>query len=154
MIKQLMLKDTDMVEQLWSLQHSAYRLEAKAVGLTETPPLPDTFDSIRTSRDVFFGELSEDDELLGAIAVRDELPGTLEITRLMVHPGHLRQGIGAKLLQYVLTAHRDKPGFTVTASTLNAPAVSLYRKFGFQPVKQVNSAAGVELTIFRMDMLK
>lgn len=154
MIKLLMLKDTDMVEQLWSLQHSAYRLEAKAVGLTETPPLPDTFDSIRTSRDVFFGELSEDDELLGAIAVRDELPGTLEITRLMVHPGHLRKGIGAKLLQYVLTVHRDKQGFTVTASTLNAPAVALYRKFGFQPVKQVNSAAGVELTIFRMDMLE
>lgn len=152
MIRQLELKDTDIVEQLWSLQHSAYRLEAKAVGLTETPPLPDTFDSLRTSGDVFFGELSEDGELLGAIAVREELPGTLEITRLMVHPGQLRQGIGAKLLQYVLAVHPDKQRFTVTASTGNAPAVALYRKFGFQPVKRANSAAGVELTIFRLDL--
>lgn len=151
MIKQLMLKDADIVEQLWSLQHSAYRLEAQAVGLTEIPPLPDTYDSIRTSGDVFFGELTEDEELLGAIAVREELPGTLEITRLMVDPGHLRQGIGARLLHYVLAAHPGKQEFTVTASTLNAPAVALYRKFGFQPAKQVNSAAGVELTIFRLD---
>ncbi|WP_068783510.1 GNAT family N-acetyltransferase [Paenibacillus phocaensis] len=151
MIKRLTLKDTDIVEQLWSLQHSAYRLEAKAVGLTETPPLPDTFDSIRTSRDLFFGEVSEDEELMGAIAVREELPGTLEITRLMVHPNHLRQGIGTKLLQYVLANFSVIQRFTVTASTLNTPAVALYSKFGFQPVKQVSSAAGVELTIFQLD---
>lgn len=149
-IKQLMLKDADIVEQLWSLQHSAYRLEAQAVGLKETPPLPDTFDSIRTSSEVFFGELTEDEELLGAIAIREELPATLEITRLMVHPDHLRQGIGAQLLQFVLDNHAEKQTFTVTASTLNDPAVALYRKYGFRPVQQVNSAAGVELTIFRL----
>ncbi|MNM67338.1 Mycothiol acetyltransferase [compost metagenome] len=154
MIKPLSLKDTDLVEQLWGLQHAAYRLEAKAVGLTETPPLPDTFDSIRTSSDHFIGELSEDGELLGAIAVRDESPGILEITRLMVHPNHLRQGIGGKLLEYVLANHSDKQGFTVTASTLNAPAVALYRKFGFRSVRQIGSAAGVELTLFRLDLSK
>lgn len=151
MIKRLTLNDTDIVEQLWSLQHSAYRLEAQAIGLTEMPPLPDTFDSIRTSSDVFIGELSEDGELLGAIAVRDEMPGSMEITRLMVHPNHLRQGIGAKLLQYVLTNHLDKQEFTVTASPQNAPAVALYRKFGFRPVRSVQSASGVELMIYRLN---
>ncbi|MBW4841632.1 MAG: GNAT family N-acetyltransferase [Paenibacillaceae bacterium] len=152
MIKPLSLRDADLVEQLWGLQHAAYRLEAKAVGLTETPPLPDTFDSIRTSSDLFIGALSEDGELLGAVAVRGDTDGMLEITRLMVHPDHLRQGIGTKLLKYILANHSDQQGFTVTASTLNAPAVALYSKFGFRPVKQVGSAAGVELTIFRLDL--
>lgn len=150
MIVRLPLQDSDIVEQLWSLQHTAYRLEAEAVGLTEYPPLPDTFDSIRSSRDEFYGELSEDGELLGAIAVLSEVPGTLDITRLMVHPDHLRQGIGNSLLRHVLGNNPRIRGFTVTASSLNAPAVALYRRHGFEPAKKFNSATGVELTLFRL----
>ncbi|MGG6314448.1 GNAT family N-acetyltransferase [Paenibacillus macerans] len=151
MILSLQLEDSEIVEQIWSLQHTAYRLEAEAVGLTEYPPLPDTFDSIRSSGDEFYGEVSEDGDLRGAIGVRQELPGTLEITRLMVHPAWLRRGIGSSLLQHVLASNPNFGAFTVTASSLNAPAVALYRRYRFRPVKTVNSAAGVELTLFRLE---
>lgn len=150
MIMRLSLQDQDVVEQLWSLQHAAYRLEAAAIGLTEVPPLRETFDSIRDSHVQFYGELAEDGELLGAIVT---LPAsssnTLEIARLMIHPEHLREGIGASLLDYVITNHPDTPSFVVTAGTRNIPAVSLYRKFGFVPESSVTSALGAELTVFR-----
>ncbi|MFD1179687.1 GNAT family N-acetyltransferase [Paenibacillus puldeungensis] len=151
MIVKLSLQDPDIVEQLWSLQHTAYRLEAETVGLKDCPPLPDTFDSIRRSRDEFFGSLSEERELLGAIAVVSEIPGTLDITRLMVHSDHLRQGIGGSLLRYVLQNYEGTRTFNVIASTLNPPAVSLYRGYGFVPIKTLPSAAGIELTLFRLE---
>ena len=151
MIVKLPLEDADFVEQLWSMQHQAYRLEAEAVGLTEVPPLTDTFDSIRSSGDVFYGELEQDGELRGAIAVRSEIPGELLITRLMVQPAYLRQGIGSSLLRHVLTSYEDIRVYKVTASSLNEPATRLYRDFGFEPIQTFNSAAGVELTLFRLN---
>ncbi|WP_059048932.1 GNAT family N-acetyltransferase [Paenibacillus senegalimassiliensis] len=151
MIVKLPLEDADIVEQLWSMQHQAYRLEAEAVGLTEYPPLTDTFDSIRSSGDVFYGDLEQDGELQGAIGVRSEIPGELLITRLMVQPDHLRQGIGRSLLRHVLTVNEDIRVFKVTASSLNEPATRLYRDFGFEPIQTFNSAAGVELTLFRLN---
>lgn len=151
MIARLPLEDADIVEQIWSLQHQAYRLETRAVGLAEAPPLPDTFDSIRSSGDAYYGVLSEDGELLGAAAVRSEAPGTLDITRLMVHPERLRQGIGSSLVRYVLDNHPEAKRFTVAASSQNAPAVALYRRCGFVPGETVRSAAGVELTLFRLE---
>lgn len=150
MIMRLSLQNQDVVEQLWSLQHAAYRLEAAAIGLTEVPPLQDTFDSIRDSEVQIYGELTEDGELLGAIVtVPAGSSKTLEIARLMIHPDHLRQGIGASLMDYVLTNHSDTKSFVVTAGTRNLPAVSLYRKFGFIPESSVTSPLGADLTVFR-----
>lgn len=151
MIERLSLQDHDMVEQLWSLQHVAYRLEAAAVGLKEYPPLPETFDSLRSSvGEDFYGEVSADGELLGAIVTTPAAsPACLEISRLMIHPDHLRQGIGASLLKYVIDHHPDMRSFVVTAGTLNVPAVSLYRKFGFLPGESVTSSTGAGLTVFR-----
>ncbi|MEF2969288.1 GNAT family N-acetyltransferase [Paenibacillus sp. M1] len=150
MIVRLSLQDPEVVEQLWSLEHAAYRMEAAAIGLIEYPPLPETFDSIRSSGDHFYGILADDGELLGAIVVTPAAsPDCLEIARLMIHPDHLRQGIGASLLKYVLDSHPDTNTFIVTAGTRNTPAVSLYRKFGFVPGESVTSAAGANLTVFR-----
>ena len=157
MIRLLSLQDPDVVEQIWSLQHTAYRLEALAIGLTSFPPLSDTFDSIRSSGEDFYGyvsdELGEDaegGELLGVISIREESSAHLSVTRLMVHPEHMREGIGAALVSYVLDCYDDIRHFSVTAGTLNAPAVSLYQKFGFMPGETVRSTAGVDLTLFHL----
>ncbi|TYA10254.1 GNAT family N-acetyltransferase [Paenibacillus faecis] len=151
MIVRLSLQNPDTVEQLWSLQHAAYRLEAEAMGLRDVPPLPETFESIRNSDEDFYGVLSADGELLGAIvtAPADTAANTLEITRLMIHPDHLRKGIGASLLKHVIDHHPEIRTFAVTAGTHNEPAVSLYRKFGFMPGESVKSIPGAGLTVFR-----
>ncbi|MNZ97743.1 Acetyltransferase (GNAT) family protein [compost metagenome] len=152
MIIPLSLEDTGVVEQIWSLQHTAYRLEALAVGLTEYPPLPETFDSIRTSDELFYGQLTDDGEIVGAIATGSEpVNGEVEITRLMVHSGHLRKGIGTALVQHVLDCNAHISKFVVTAGISNIPAVTLYKRHGFVPCEIVSYVAGTQLTLFRLD---
>lgn len=53
MIKELSLEDRDTVQQIWSLQHMAYPLEAELIGFSEIPPLLDTFETIRASGETF-----------------------------------------------------------------------------------------------------
>lgn len=150
MIASLSLQDPNIVEQIWSLQHTAYRMEAAAMGLKNVPPLPETFGSLRSSGDLFFGMISEEEEeLLGAIAVfLSGSPAQVEITRLMIRQDCLRQGIGSRLVEHVLRSFPDVDAFSVTAGTGNVPAVQLYRKFGFEPGETVSSVAGAQLTVF------
>ncbi|GIP24378.1 GNAT family N-acetyltransferase [Paenibacillus sp. J22TS3] len=130
----------------------AFRLEASMLGLHHTPVLPETFDSLSASSEAFYGEISEDGDLLGAIAVTEEQPGNMMITRLMVEPSHLRQGIGSRLLEHVLIHNPHVQRFSVYAGTLNTPAVELYRKFGFIPAGARTVDYGVELTLMQREM--
>ncbi|MNS09421.1 putative acetyltransferase [compost metagenome] len=140
-----------MVEQVWLLQHLAFRLEASAIGLRLIPPLPETFESLSNSAETFYGEVTEDGDLLGAIAVAEESPGRLMITRLMVQPDHLREGIGSGLLRHVLKHNPHIKRFMVNAGTRNTPAIALYQKFGFAPVESYMADLGVELILMQRD---
>lgn len=154
MIVPLSVRDPEIVEQIWSLQHAAYRLEACAVGAKYMPPLPDTFETLMNSTELFYGDVTSEGEIIGAIAVSTENEGTTEITRLMVHPQHLRQGIGRTLLRYVIERYSDATLFEVTAGTLNSPAVALYKQQGFVAVGTAMAMPNVELTIYQLDPVK
>ncbi|MDQ0495061.1 GNAT family N-acetyltransferase [Paenibacillus brasilensis] len=143
------LKDDDIVSQIWCLQHLAYRLEAELIGFDEIPPLMDTFDTLKSCGESFYGWM-EDDELLGALAVQSESPGSLTLTRMMVHPDHFRKGIADSLMKHVLNEHRHIPLFIVSTGTLNTPAVALYQKHGFRPVSAAEVAPDVELTTYHL----
>lgn len=149
MISKLSLEDRDTVQQIWSLQHMAYPLEAERIGFSEIPPLQDTFDTIRLSGETFFGYVNEDGDIIGAIAVEPE-EKQVTISRMMVHPGHFRKGIAGILIQYVLESYRETPKFVVSTGTLNTPAVNLYEKFGFVKDHVFEVAPGVELTEFHL----
>ncbi|MNL73731.1 Acetyltransferase (GNAT) family protein [compost metagenome] len=73
------------------------------------------------------------------------------ITRLMVQPEHLREGIGSELLRHVLKHHSRIKHFLVNASALNTPAISLYQKFGFAAVESYMADVGVELILMQRD---
>ncbi|PAD74366.1 MULTISPECIES: GNAT family N-acetyltransferase [Paenibacillus] len=149
MITMLTLGDDGTVQQIWSLQHMAYPIEAKLIGFSEIPPLMDTFDTIRSSGETFYGYMDEEGDLLGAIAVE---PGEDQVTisRMMVHPGHFRKGIAASLIEHVLDTYRETPLFIVATGTRNSPAVALYEKFGFVRDHAFEVAPGVELTEFHL----
>ncbi|KOR82116.1 GNAT family N-acetyltransferase [Paenibacillus solani] len=149
MISKLSLEDRDTVQQIWSLQHMAYPLEAERIGFMEIPPLQDTFDTIRLSGETFFGYVNEDGDIIGAIAVEPEQK-QVTISRMMVHPGHFRKGIAGILIQHVLESYREAPKFVVSTGTLNTPAVNLYEKFGFVKDHVFEVAPGVELTEFHL----
>ncbi|MGW8959960.1 GNAT family N-acetyltransferase [Paenibacillus sp. NPDC055715] len=147
------LEDNEMVSQIWRLQHIAYRLEAERIGFDEIPPLMDTFDTLRSCGETFYGWI-EDGNLLGALAVQSESSGSLTLTRMMVHPDHFRKGIADSLMEHALNEYHHIPLFIVSTGTLNAPAVALYRKHGFRPVSAAEVAPGVELTTYHLHNVK
>lgn len=149
MVRELSLEDRDTVQQIWSLQHMAYPLEAVRIGFSEIPPLQDTFDTIRLSGETFFGYINEEGDILGAIAVEPE-QRQVTISRMMVHPGHFRKGIAGVLIQHVLESYKETSKFVVSTGTRNTPAVKLYEKFGFVKDHVFEVAPGVELTEFHL----
>jgi ribosomal protein S18 acetylase RimI-like enzyme len=147
-IARLNLQDDFTVDELWILQHKAYRLEAELIGFRDIPPLLETRDMLRRSREIFYGCLSSDGDLLGAVAVEEESPGKLTITRMMIDPEHFRKGIAGRLLYYVFERYKGMEQFIVSTGKLNEPAVSLYTKHGFVPAGIEEVAPGVELIEF------
>ncbi|BFH65260.1 GNAT family N-acetyltransferase [Paenibacillus azoreducens] len=148
MIIKLSLQDDDMVDQIWRLQHIAYRIEAEKIGFYDIPPLLDTHETLQNCGETFYGCLSEDGELIGAVATAHESPGSLTLMRMMVHPDHFRKGIAGRLIRHVLDEHLNIPLFIVSTGAKNEPAVALYLKFGFVPFDTFEVAPGVELTTF------
>lgn len=148
MVIDLSLNDDETVNQIWRLQQVAYRIEAEKIGFSDIPPLLDTFETLRDCGEHFYGEMDDDGEILGAIAVLSEGEGTLTLTRMMVSPRHFRKGIAGRLIQYVLDKYSDIPLFIVSTGTRNSPAFSLYLKYGFVPFDKYEVAPNVELTTF------
>ncbi|WP_017814336.1 MULTISPECIES: GNAT family N-acetyltransferase [Paenibacillus] len=148
MIRQCSLEDDDVVRQIWALQHIAYRMEAQLIGVKELPPLMDTVESIRRCEETFYGYFNEEEEIQGVVAIEQEEPDTLTVSRMMVHPAASRQGIASQLLSYVFEEYPDVPLYIVSTGTKNEPAVGLYRKHGFEPIEAFEVAPGVELTTF------
>jgi len=84
-------------------------------------------------------------ELAGVVLTSLVAPGVAHTTQICVMPGYQRHGIGRRLMEAAIDALRErgisKLSLTVTAA--NDPAVRLYRKIGFTPIKTLT--AGVWL---------
>ncbi|WIM39553.1 GNAT family N-acetyltransferase [Paenibacillus sp. PK4536] len=148
MIQKCILEDDHTVQQIWALQHIAYRLEAQLIGFKELPPLLDTVETIRRCRETFYAYVNEYEEIQGVISIEREEHDTLTIARMMVHPSAFRQGIASQLIEHVFAEYPDVPLYIVSTGQLNQPAVSLYKKYGFYPIETFEVAAGVKLTTF------
>lgn len=144
-IVKLNLQDEIMLDELWSLQHKAYRLEAEIIGFRDIPPLLETRDMLSRVTEEFYGCFDETEELLGAVAVTQESPGKLTVTRMMVSPDHFRQGVAGRLLEFIFARYAEMEQFIVSTGKLNLPAVTLYTKHGFIPVGSEEVVPGVEL---------
>ncbi|OKP67958.1 histone acetyltransferase [Paenibacillus sp. P3E] len=147
-IMKLDLQNGGTLSELWSLQHKAYRLEAEIIGFHEIPPLMETRDMLSRSEELFYGSFDDHGDLMGAVAVLEESPGKLTVTRMMVNPDFFRQGVAGKLLEYIFDLYQDMEQFIVSTGKLNVPAVTLYTKHGFIPAGVEEVAPGVELIEF------
>lgn len=147
-ITRLNLQDEYTLSELWSLQHKAYRLEAELIGFNEIPPLMETRDMLKASKEDFYGCFEENEDLMGAVAVLEESPGKLTVTRMMVSPDHFREGVAGSLLEYIFKHFTGITQFIVSTGKLNIPAVTLYTKHGFLPAGAEEVAPGVELVEF------
>ncbi|TJY38527.1 GNAT family N-acetyltransferase [Cohnella pontilimi] len=149
-VERLHLSVPDTAEQLWALQHAAYREEAKRIGVSDLPPLRDTIASLQACRETFYGCYNEDGELIGAVSTEEEAPGKTVICRMMVRPDQFRQGIGSRLLRHVIGAAEPSSELTVTSEIRNEPALRLYEGHGFRRVSTFSPAPDIQMVLFTL----
>lgn len=112
--------------ELLALQHAAYAIEAELIGDDRIPPLHEDETELVSAGLSWLLEL-EGSRIVGALGYRHE-GSALDIDRLIVDPGHLRKGIGGRLVMRALDAC---PRAHVSTGRDNAPARALYERLGF-----------------------
>jgi ribosomal protein S18 acetylase RimI-like enzyme len=134
-VEPLQHHDAATARRLHAVLVTAYAQEAALLGVQQFAPLGRTAEDIQRSADLHLGAL-RGDMLLGAVSVGpDDEAEQLCITSLVVHPVHQRQGVGRALLTEVLRLGRAQ-AFAVSTAAANAPALALYREFGFVAYRQ------------------
>lgn len=116
------------------VQMSAYAQEARLLQAAEFPPLARTVEDIRTSAETFFAVFVAR-QLVGSVSVEpDHEYSGVSIASLTVAPEFQRRGIATALLSEVLRRH-GAGSLTVQTGANNAPALQLYERFGFVPLR-------------------
>lgn len=139
------IREREAAEEVWALQHRAYRIEAALIGVADLPPLQDTIQSLQDCGETFLGYRDDDGDLVGAVSFERDKAGHYTICRLMVHPDRLRRGIGSVLLEHLLSEHPHSFPWTVTAEIRNLPALALYERFGFIRLENFKPTLGIEM---------
>lgn len=129
---------------LLELQRASYAVEAALIGHDGIPALHETLEELRGADESWLGALDEDG-LMGAVAWQRLPDGTIDICRLIVAPRAFRTGVATALLDALDEAHPDAP-FSVSTGSLNAPAVALYARRGFEERSRREAAPGLWVT--------
>ncbi|MGE5703164.1 MAG: GNAT family N-acetyltransferase [Clostridia bacterium] len=146
MIKKIDITQQKSAEQVLAIQMPAYRVEAELIGFDDLPPLRDTVVSLQACGETFWGNWIGE-ELAGAISYKRE-DEVLDIHRLIVSPDHFRKGIAGQLLTHAIENEPETKKVIVTTGAKNTPAKQLYKRFGFQELRDVEVAPGLSLTFF------
>lgn len=147
MIRKINLHNRAEAFALLDLQSVSYVVEARLIGFYDIPPLNDTFDTLKKSKETFYGYYVQQ-QLAGAISfIRDG--DMLDIHRMMVHPDYFRKGIAGALLAFVEQVENGIRHIVVMTGTKNEPAKNLYKKHGFVETEQKEVVPGVPMTSFK-----
>jgi ribosomal protein S18 acetylase RimI-like enzyme len=129
--------------QIHAVMQAAYTLEADRIGFAEFPPLRESLEELRQSSDSFL-VFQQSGRIIGGLSFRRRTD-TVAITRLVVSPEHLRQGIAIALLSELECRLFRITRLTVSTAATNTPAISLYKRFGFTTASASTSAEGIPL---------
>ena len=129
--------------QIHAMMQAAYTLEAERNGFAEFPPLRESLEELRQSSDSFL-VFQQSGRIIGGLSFRRRTD-TVAITRLVVGPEHLRQGIATALLSELESRLFPMTRLTVSTAATNTPAISLYNRFGFTTASASASAEGIPL---------
>lgn len=142
LIEPIDITNLQQAEIVLSIQLVSYQVEAELIGFDDLPPLHDTAESLCSCGEQFYG-YRDNGAIVGAISFTLE-EDHLRICRMIVHPDHFRKGIGSQLLSY-LCEHHSASRMVVTTGALNLPAINLYRKHGFELVREIEVMPGLSL---------
>lgn len=136
--------DDDLAREIQALQREAYAVEAALIGSDGIPALTETLEDLRGTGETWLG-CFDAAGLSGAVAWKLLDDGTVDICRLVVAPRAFRGGVATALLDELdrrYLGHR----MIVSTGSANEPALALYRRRGFRPVRQREAAPGLMVT--------
>ena len=136
----LLNKEEKVSRSLYDLWQRSYRVEANIVGVTNFPPLNRTELTFQNTITKFIGILDEN-RLVTALEFLIK-GNVLDIYSLVVDPDFFRKGYGQKIMSFVLNKMDWEKAIVETAEK-NLPAISLYKKLGFEIVETYSGEMGI-----------
>ena len=145
MIIKINNKENKIAEEIRAIFQASYTVEAKMLKAIDFPPLKRTVSQFLKSDSEFYAYYLMKN-IAGIIEIENQKNLT-HIQSLVVYPKYFRNGIGRKLVQFILDNYKSKI-FTVETGIDNHPAIKLYKSFGFQEQKQWDTNHGVRKVRF------
>ena len=145
MIIKINNKENKIAEEIRAIFQVSYAVEAKMLKAIDFPPLKRTVSQFLKSNSEFYAYYLIEN-ISGVIEIENNEDLT-HIQSLVVYPKYFRNGIGRKLVQFILDTYKSKV-FTVETGIDNHPAIKLYKSFGFQEQKQWDTNHGVRKVRF------
>lgn len=145
MIKPLDQTQSDISQKIYEIFQVSYAVEAALLKCDDFPPLSRSIKAIQSSKSAFYGYFVG--QAIAAVMELEENPDHVHVRSLTVDPKYFRQGIGFKLLQFVLDNY-NADTITVETGHDNHPAVQFYLNFGFNKNKVWMTEFGIEKISF------
>jgi len=145
MIIKINNKENNITEEIRAIFQASYAVEAQMLNAVDFPPLQRTVSQFLNSNSEFYAYYLIKN-IAGVIEIENDKDLT-HIQSLVVYPKYFRNGIGRKLVQFILDTYKSKV-FTVETGIDNHPAIKLYKSFGFQEQKQWDTNHGVRKVRF------
>lgn len=146
MITETTSAEYSVAAQIHAVTQAAYALEADLLGCAEFPPLRESLDELRQSHDSFL-VFQHAGRIIGALSF-DRSADPVAITRLVVSPSYLRQGIATALLAALEQRLSPTARLCVSTAQANTPAVVLYQRLGYIEAGVSNTSDGIPLVHF------
>jgi len=145
MIIKINNKENKIAEEIRAIFQVSYAVEAEMLKAVDFPPLKRTVAQFLNSNSEFYAYYLIEN-IAGVIEIENHKNLT-HIQSLVVYPKYFRNGIGSKLVQFILDTYKAKI-FIVETGIDNHPAIKLYKSFGFQEQEQWDTNHGVRKVRF------
>jgi len=145
MIIKINNKENKIAEEIRAIFQVSYTVEAEMLKAVDFPPLKRTVSQFMNSTSEFYAYYLVEN-IAGVIEIENDEDVT-HIQSLVVYPKYFRNGIGRKLVQFILDNYKSKI-FTVETGIDNHPAIKLYKRLGFQEQEQWDTNHGVRKVRF------
>jgi ribosomal protein S18 acetylase RimI-like enzyme len=146
MIIKINNKENKIAEEIRAIFQVSYAVEAKMLKAIDFPPLKRTVSQFIDSNSEFYAYYMKQN-IAGLIEISSNQSIT-HIQSLVVYPKYFRQGIGKKLVMFVLDTYTSTD-FTVETGIDNHPAIKLYISLGFEEQNQWDTDHGVRKVRFK-----
>ena len=145
MITKINNKRNKIAKEIRDIFQASYTIEAEMLKAIDFPPLKRTISQFLNSNSEFYAYYLIEN-IAGVIEIENDEDST-HIQSLVVYPKYFRNGIGSKLVQFILDTYKSRI-FTVETGLDNHPAIKLYKNFGFQEQEQWDTNHGVRKVRF------